>query len=155
MRRMMKINWKRWQCCFCIRRAEFFNVHSKMMIYNSAMKKIYTLTKTLGRFRSGQGLPDHILLLSEKCWLIGIASVIYHCEFEQCFMVVWIPQVLNEIADQNQRGAEQKQQLKHLPEISETKLLSPGWPGQVGKFIVEHAGKGLWSHDPCSVLLRV
>jgi len=41
----MKINWKRWQYCFCIRRAEFFNVCSKMMIYNAAVTKIYTLTK--------------------------------------------------------------------------------------------------------------
>lgn len=66
MRKMMKINWKRWQHCFCIRRAEFVNVCSKMMIYNSAMKKIYTLNKTSVRFRSGQGFPDHILLLSEN-----------------------------------------------------------------------------------------
>lgn len=61
----MKINWKRWKHCFCIRRAEFFNVCNKMMIYNSAVKKIYTLTSTLVRFRSGQGFPDHILRLSE------------------------------------------------------------------------------------------
>ena len=66
MRRLMKINRKRWQHCFCIRRAEFFNVRSKMMIYNSAVKKIYTLTKTLVRFRSGQGFLDHVLLLSEN-----------------------------------------------------------------------------------------
>lgn len=62
----MKINWKRWKHCFCIRRAEFFNVCNKMMIYNSAVKKIYRLTNTLVRFRSGQGFPDHTLLLSKS-----------------------------------------------------------------------------------------
>lgn len=62
----MKINWKRWEHCFCIRRAEFFNVCNEMVIYNSSVKKIYTLTKTLVRFRSGQGFPGHILLLSES-----------------------------------------------------------------------------------------
>lgn len=66
MKRLIKINRKRWQHCFCIRRAEIFNVRSKTMIYNSAVKKIQTLTKTLVRFRSGQGIPDDILLLLEN-----------------------------------------------------------------------------------------
>lgn len=51
---------------FLHQESRIFTVCSKMTISDSAARKVYTVTKTLVRFRLGQGFPDHILLLSEN-----------------------------------------------------------------------------------------